>query len=77
MTTRDGADNRLGLLERMIRIREFEEGVRFLFLEGSMPGTIHQCQGQEATAVGVCAALRPDDFIPRPSVAMGTPSPRD
>ena len=22
-----------------------------------MPGTIHQCQGQEATAVGVCAAL--------------------
>ena len=63
MTTRDGADNRLGLLERMIRIREFEEGVRFLFLEGSMPGTIHQCQGQEATAVGICAALRPGDFI--------------
>ena len=28
-----------------------------------MPGTIHQCQGQEATAVGVCAALRGDDFI--------------
>ncbi len=27
-----------------------------------MPGAIHQCQGQEATAVGVCAALRPDDF---------------
>jgi len=54
---------RLELLDRMIRIREFEEGVRFLFLEGSMPGTIHQCQGQEATAVGVCAALREDDFI--------------
>ena len=54
---------RLELLDRMIRIREFEEGVRFLFLEGAMPGTIHQCQGQEATAVGVCAALRPDDFI--------------
>ena len=28
-----------------------------------MPGTIHQCQGQEATAVGVCAALRRSDFI--------------
>jgi pyruvate dehydrogenase E1 component alpha subunit len=28
-----------------------------------MPGTIHQCQGQEATAVGVCAALEHDDFI--------------
>jgi TPP-dependent pyruvate/acetoin dehydrogenase alpha subunit len=47
----------------MIEIREFEEGVRFLFLEGTMPGTIHQCQGQEATAVGVCAALGRDDFI--------------
>jgi len=57
------AERRLELLDRMIRIREFEEGVRFLFLEGLMPGTIHQCQGQEATAVGVCAALRPDDFI--------------
>jgi pyruvate dehydrogenase E1 component alpha subunit len=53
----------LGLYERMVMIREFEEGVKYLFLEGSMPGTIHQCQGQEATAVGVCAALEPDDFI--------------
>jgi TPP-dependent pyruvate/acetoin dehydrogenase alpha subunit len=53
----------LELYERMAAIREFEEGVRFLFLEGSMPGTIHQCQGQEATAVGVCAALREEDTI--------------
>jgi pyruvate dehydrogenase E1 component alpha subunit len=34
-----------------------------LFLEGSMPGTIHQCQGQEASAVGVCAALQAEDYI--------------
>ncbi|MCG2659604.1 MAG: thiamine pyrophosphate-dependent dehydrogenase E1 component subunit alpha [Kiritimatiellae bacterium] len=53
----------LGLYERMLTIREFEEGVKFLFLEGIMPGTIHQCQGQEATAVGVCAALNTSDFI--------------
>lgn len=53
----------LDLYEQMFRIREFEEQVKFLFLEGSMPGTIHQCQGQEATAVGVCAALKDDDFI--------------
>jgi pyruvate/2-oxoglutarate/acetoin dehydrogenase E1 component/TPP-dependent pyruvate/acetoin dehydrogenase alpha subunit len=53
----------LDLYERMVLIREFEEGVKYLFLEGSMPGTIHQCQGQEATAVGVCAALREGDFI--------------
>ena len=53
----------LHLYERMVLIREFEERVKFLFLEGTMPGTIHQCQGQEATAVGVCAALREEDFI--------------
>lgn len=53
----------LALYEQMVLIRAFEERVKFLFLEGTMPGTIHQCQGQEATAVGVCAALRRDDFI--------------
>jgi len=53
----------LGLYKRMVEIREFEDGVKFLFLEGSMPGTIHQCQGQEATAVGVCSALEEGDFI--------------
>src|SRR5436309_1730187 len=53
----------LSLYERMVLIREFEERVKFLFLEGAMPGTIHQCQGQEATAVGVCAALNADDWI--------------
>jgi len=53
----------LGLFERMVLIREFEDGVKYLFLEGEMPGTVHQCQGQEATAVGVCAALNEDDWI--------------
>jgi pyruvate dehydrogenase E1 component alpha subunit len=53
----------LGLYERMLLIRQFEDRVKALFLEGIMPGTIHQCQGQEATAVGICAALSPSDFI--------------
>jgi len=53
----------LELYERMVLIRQFEEQVKFLFLEGSMPGTIHQCNGQEASAVGVCSALNDDDFI--------------
>jgi pyruvate dehydrogenase E1 component alpha subunit len=53
----------LSLYERMVLIREFEERVKFLFLEGAMPGTIHQCQGQEATATGVCASLNADDWI--------------
>jgi len=53
----------LSLYERMLLIRQFEDRVKVLFLEGIMPGTIHQCQGQEATAVGICAALSPSDFI--------------
>ena len=53
----------LNLYQEMVRIRHFEERVKYLFLEGIMPGTIHQCQGQEACAVGVCAALEEDDVI--------------
>ncbi len=53
----------LGLYRRMVLTRKFEERVKLLFLEGVMPGTIHQYQGQEACGVGVCAALEPDDVI--------------
>ena len=53
----------LGLYRTMVRIREFEERVKILFLEGAMPGTIHQYHGQEACAVGVCSALEPHDVI--------------
>ena len=53
----------LDLYKQMVRIRKFEERVKYLFLEGVMPGTIHQCNGQEACAVGVCAALEADDVI--------------
>jgi pyruvate dehydrogenase E1 component alpha subunit len=47
----------------MLLIRQFEQRVRYLFLEGIMPGTIHQYIGQEAIAVGVCSALEADDVI--------------
>src|ERR1700730_16128068 len=53
----------LNLYRRMLLIRQFEDRVKSLFLEGVMPGTIHQCQGQEATGVGVGAALKENDFI--------------
>ncbi|MCL5986795.1 MAG: thiamine pyrophosphate-dependent dehydrogenase E1 component subunit alpha [Actinobacteria bacterium] len=53
----------LSLYRSMKVIREFEEKVYFLFLQGIMPGTIHQYQGQEAVAVGVCAHLRKEDYI--------------
>jgi pyruvate dehydrogenase E1 component alpha subunit len=53
----------LDLYRQMVLIRQFEERVKFLFLEGIMPGTIHQYQGQEAVAVGVCSALAKSDVI--------------
>ena len=48
---------------RMVLIRRYEDHLYRLFLQGLVPGTLHQCQGQEAVAVGVCAALRVDDVI--------------
>ena len=53
----------LSLYRKMLLIRQFEERVKYLFLEGVMPGTIHQYQGQEAIAVGVCSALNSNDVI--------------
>jgi TPP-dependent pyruvate/acetoin dehydrogenase alpha subunit len=53
----------IGLYKRMSLIRKFEERVKFLFLEGVMPGTIHQYNGQEGVAVGVCSALVEGDVI--------------
>jgi TPP-dependent pyruvate/acetoin dehydrogenase alpha subunit len=51
------------LYRRMLLIRRFEDRVYHLFLEGEIPGTLHQYQGQEAVAVGVCDVLRSDDWI--------------
>jgi pyruvate dehydrogenase E1 component alpha subunit len=51
------------MYRRMLEIREFEEKIRFLFLEGKMPGTVHQYIGQEACAVGICSALETEDVI--------------
>lgn len=51
------------MYERMVIIRQYEETINNLFLQGQLPGTIHQSQGQEATAVGACTALRVDDYI--------------
>ena len=56
-------EQRVAMLRRMLLCRMFEERVYYLFLQGRMPGTIHQSQGQEACAVGVCSALRPPDVV--------------
>lgn len=58
-----GKEKVLAMYRRMLEIRVFEEKVRYLFLEGKMPGTVHQYIGQEACAVGVCWALQENDVI--------------
>jgi TPP-dependent pyruvate/acetoin dehydrogenase alpha subunit len=47
----------------MLRIRRFEERARELYAAGRIPGFIHLSVGQEAVAVAVGAALRPDDYL--------------
>jgi len=47
----------------MLLIRRFEEAVADVFAEGKIVGTAHFCIGQEASAVGTVAALRPDDMV--------------
>ena len=51
------------LFLRMVRAREFEEQLYYLFLTTKMPGTMHQATGQEAVAVGVASALNKDDYV--------------
>jgi pyruvate dehydrogenase E1 component alpha subunit len=47
----------------MVQTRNFEETAARLFAEGKVHGTAHFCIGEEATGVGVCAALTDDDYI--------------
>lgn len=44
-------------------VRRFDERVIELFNQGVVKGTAHSCVGQEAIAVGACAALREDDYV--------------
>ena len=51
------------MYRRMILVREFELRAIEERRGGLIPGFIHSCVGQEATAVGACLALQKDDVI--------------
>lgn len=53
----------LWMYERLTLIREFEERLKWLVETGVPVGAVHYYTGQEACAVGVCAALEPHDWI--------------
>ena len=57
------ADQCLRMYRQMMQIRVFEEKVNDLYTRALMPGLAHLYIGEEAVAVGVCEALRPDDYI--------------
>jgi 2-oxoisovalerate dehydrogenase E1 component len=69
MPPQDAADAppAVARLEQMYRdlwrIRRFEERTMALFARGIVKGTAHSCIGQEAIAVGACAALRDGDTV--------------
>ena len=53
----------LRMYRQMMTIRLFEEQVNDLYTRALMPGLAHLYIGEEAVAVGICEALRRDDYI--------------
>ncbi|MCG8483124.1 MAG: thiamine pyrophosphate-dependent dehydrogenase E1 component subunit alpha [Clostridia bacterium] len=53
----------LQMYRKMEEIRKFEEKSVELFTTGELPGFLHSCLGEEASAVGVITNLREDDYI--------------
>ena len=58
-----GMPDRTAMLTMMIRIRAFEMKLVELVKNVMIKGTAHPYVGEEAVATGVCAALRPADYI--------------
>jgi pyruvate dehydrogenase E1 component alpha subunit len=57
------ADHRLDLLRGMLEVRLFEERCVELYSAAKIRGFLHVAIGEEAVAVGVAAALTPDDAV--------------
>ena len=56
-------DTLLGMYERMMQIRTFEDQAGKNFAAGLIPGFVHLYAGEEAVAVGICSQLTDNDFI--------------
>lgn len=51
------------LYRQMFLIRRLEEEAARAYAQGKIGGFLHLYIGQEAVAVGACAALRPEDYV--------------
>jgi len=58
-----GKDKLEEMLRTILTIRNFETRAEQLFAQGHIPGFVHLYIGEEAVATGVCANLRPTDYI--------------
>lgn len=54
---------KLHLYREMLKIRKFEEMVKDLFSTTEILGSVHLYIGEEAIAVGACAAIQPEDYL--------------
>src|SRR5258708_4536330 len=54
-------DDLLRAYRSMATIRRFEERVQEEFSKGGIPGFVHLYAGEEASAVGMCMHLSPND----------------
>ncbi len=59
----DDSKTWLSLYRTMLTIRKFETLAGEMFAASKIPGFIHLSIGQEASSVGVCSVLRPEDYI--------------
>jgi pyruvate dehydrogenase E1 component alpha subunit len=67
------------IYKTMVRSRYMEEALLNLYRQGKVPGTLHLSIGQEATEIGVIAAMEKGDLLLAtyrshcPALAMGIP----
>jgi pyruvate dehydrogenase E1 component alpha subunit len=62
-TARISKEKLMDMYRRMMSIRLFEEQVNELYTRALMPGLAHLYIGEEAIAVGVCEALKKEDYV--------------
>jgi len=62
-TVSEGTEALLELYRQMLLIRRFEEAAAKAYSQGKIGGFLHLYIGQEASAVGALATLRPIDYV--------------
>src|SRR3984885_12651366 len=62
-SVRAGVEKGLRMYRQLMASRLFEENVNELYTRALMPGLAHLYSGEEAIAVGICEALKKEDYV--------------